>query len=913
MLHKCRWKYIAALFGGMLLTAFVRGATLTSFPIGAHHVVAATGHPSPADTTQVATMIDYLEKAMRFNLYTPQEKVYLHFDNTGYFKGEYIRFKAYVTRCDTEQRTDLSHVLYVELVNPSGDVVERRKLKIVNGEADGDIRVDSIQTTGFYEVRAYTRYMANWGTHACFSRVFPIFKAPKHEGDYSRLELDKISYQKRLPNTRKDEDSVIVDTYTHAMTMRFYPEGGDMVEGLTSRVAFTVSDEEGGHVKSDGYIEDDRKNRVCAIETDELGRGIFSLRPESGRKYFAVVNNHKGKEKRHELPTARQEGAVLSLDMLGEIDITATIDASEGMQGRLLGYVMMHNGTIFECDTLTASQSHPIRFNRYVLPEGVNQLTVFDSTGSILAERLFFICPLTKEQDSIHITSKTARLTPCCKVSFNIRTEPNSSISFSAIDAATINNGWEGNMKTWTLLASEVRGYIDHPEYYFEADDDRHRRDADMLMMIQGWRRYDFRQMAGVTQFERKQPIEDKFYLFGQVKSKRKKFSPDDVEITATMYNRKGEVIDGKLKTDSLGRYNYIVPDVEGEWTLFMKSKKDDEARDYYIGIDRHFSPEKRYIYPSEARIQQIRQPNFIPSEQNAVTDDEQVSITKKNHLLPTVRVKAVRVILGDLHVNWYDEDNAADHSVLRYDCDEDADMYGDMGETMPSFFEWLAKRNSYFFFDKEDYDVTGMSGWLGGTVEGSDGDQEWQNGGIGTSGQRMYEDRTTYNERPIIWIGDNTFWGITGLPNRAKEHIKIIDSNNKTDNISLPDMLDVAKSVYISEDLSSMKTYLWAENLQGYNPVIFYVYQHPLFGFKQKGLRRTHFDGFNVPTAFEMEDYSVVPPSEDFRRTIYWEPNIKTDNRGRATVEFYNNSSCTSMFISAEGMTENGKFIINE
>ena len=176
-----------------------------------------------------------------------------------------------------------------------------------------------------------------------------------------------------------------------------------------------------------------------------------------------------------------------------------------------------------------------------------------------------------------------------------------------------------------------------------------------------------------------------------------------------------------------------------------------------------------------------------------------------------------------------------------------------------------------------------------------------------------MFEDRTTYNERPIIWIVDNTFWGITGLPNRAKEHINIIDSNNKTDDISLPDMLDVAKSIYISEDLSSMKTYLWAENLQGYNPVIFYVYQHPLFGFKQKGLRRTHFDGFNVPTAFEMEDYSVMPPAEDFRRTLYWEPNIKTNNRGRATVEFYNNSSCTSMFISAEGITENGKFIINE
>ena len=107
------------------------------------------------------------------------EKVYLHLDNTGYFKGETIWFKAYVVRCDTEQRTDLSRVLYVELLNPSGDVVEKRKLPIENGEAHGDIKVDSILTTGFYEIRAYTRYMTNWGANACFSRVIPIFKAPK--------------------------------------------------------------------------------------------------------------------------------------------------------------------------------------------------------------------------------------------------------------------------------------------------------------------------------------------------------------------------------------------------------------------------------------------------------------------------------------------------------------------------------------------------------------------------------------------------------------------------------------------------------------------------------------------------------------------------------------------------------------
>jgi len=113
-------------------------------------------------------VLGYIRSSMRFGRFYPQEKVYLHLDNTGYFKGETIWFKAYVFRSDTESVTDLSHVLYVELLNPSGDIVARRELAIEGGEAHGDITVDSIMVTGFYELRAYTRYMTNWGTPACF-------------------------------------------------------------------------------------------------------------------------------------------------------------------------------------------------------------------------------------------------------------------------------------------------------------------------------------------------------------------------------------------------------------------------------------------------------------------------------------------------------------------------------------------------------------------------------------------------------------------------------------------------------------------------------------------------------------------------------------------------------------------------
>ena len=50
----------------------------------------------------------------------------------------------------------------------------------------------------------------------------------------------------------------------------------------------------------------------------------------------------------------------------------------------------------------------------------------------------------------------------------------------------------------------------------------------------------------------------------------------------------------------------------------------------------------------------------------------------------------------------------------------------------------------------------------------------------------------------------------------------------------------------------------------------------------------------------------------EFFLASISFE-TFKTDKNGKATIEFYNNSSCTQMFISAEGITKDGKFIISE
>lgn len=912
-------------------TSFFMKHTLLSMFIGLF-VIGTTTLKAQSESGDYNQLLAYMQRAMRFNKAAPQEKVYLHFDNTGYFKGETIRFKAYVKRMDSDRPSNISTVLYVELVNPIGDVCERRTLKVVDGIADGDIKLDSIVgASGFYEVRAFTRYMSNWGTSAAFSRVFPIFNKPKVEGNYSNAVIDKVSFRHRLPNTRIDEDGKVAESTTdlEMNSVKFYPEGGDLVKGLTSRVAFTVTNKEGKRVAVKGSLLNAQKQKLGAVETDETGRGVFEVCPMlMPEPLYVQLPDEKGKMREYKLPEAKEEGCVLTLDMMDDTEITATIHSTSGIQGRLLGYVLMHNGTILDCDTMTAQPFIVKRFEKLSLPAGVSQFTLFNSEGRILAERLFFLMPFASESDSIFVTTNLRSLSPCCKVELDLQAAPNSSISFSAMDAATMTNGKEGNMKTWMLLSSEVSGYIDSPDYYFEADDVAHRRAADLLMMTQGWRRYDWQLMSGQKVLEKVEPNEDGLYIFGQLTSKSKKRDVGNVDLSMTLFNRDGQSMSGKAKTDSLGRYSFKLPDCSGDWALQIKSEKEGEAQNYVIAIDRHFSPAMRLLSPYETEMLPVGECNFFKNNQEE-KEEEFVSITKKVHVLPTVKVKTRR-ILGDLHVSWYDEDWAQSKASVYYDCDTYADEIADRGEELPTFDTWLKSKNSLIdgvadplpshqiFVQPTEIGVADANA---GKVlnlakeadEHGSSPEHYKETLLSKSGEKPVfgsDNGLMYDRRPIVWIVNNMFCCISGYKGTRLTFTK---TNNDTGILERPEFLNEAKSVYFTENLTVLNDYIQSTDLMGANPVIAFVYTHPLFYFKTKGLRKSHFYGYNMPTKFEMEDYSILPPTEDFRRTLFWDANVKTDQDGKAKVEFYNNSSAKEFFISAEGMTADGKLLISE
>src|SRR5574344_215143 len=176
-----------------------------------------------------------------------QEKVYIHTDNNCYFLGDTLWYKAYVLRSDNLMYTDMSKILYVELLNPDGLVVQRQQVVVSNkGYTNGNFVVSDNLYSGYYELRAYTRWNLNFNEKSneysiddkrkfynyamakdffrqwegLYSRVIPIYEKPKEKGDYA---------SKYIVNRPKED---LMPVLAPKLNVSFYPEGGSLVAGI---------------------------------------------------------------------------------------------------------------------------------------------------------------------------------------------------------------------------------------------------------------------------------------------------------------------------------------------------------------------------------------------------------------------------------------------------------------------------------------------------------------------------------------------------------------------------------------------------------------------------------------------------------------------------------------------------------
>lgn len=180
-----------------------------------------------------------------------QELIYLHLDNTSYYRGDRLYFAGYLVTASRLTPSNLSQTVYVELLNPGGKIIDRCVLKPHVGRFHGSLLVDETPFySGYYEIRAYTHYMLNFGEETIYSRTIPVFREPKSEGDWadrSMLEYGSKTLAFERPKPEKK---------TTKLNARFFPEGGHIVDGMESTVAFEIYDDFHRPVQASGKITD---------------------------------------------------------------------------------------------------------------------------------------------------------------------------------------------------------------------------------------------------------------------------------------------------------------------------------------------------------------------------------------------------------------------------------------------------------------------------------------------------------------------------------------------------------------------------------------------------------------------------------------------------------------------------------
>lgn len=409
-------------------------------------------------------------------LANPVEKVYLHLAKPGYFIGDTIWFKAYTVIGDHHQLSALSKVLYCELISSQDSVIQRQTLKLTSGIAWSNFALSRSNKPGIYRIRAYTNWMRNQPSAYFFDQTIKI--AGPQTGQVAAAVHEKPDVQ-------------------------FFPEGGQLVNGLRSKVAIKCLGADGLGLNVSAKITDNNGDVVATVATQHLGMGVFALTPQSGKVYKAEILLTDSARFTFDLPKASEAGFTLAVNNSDADSIYLSVAANEkivqAQPGNTLYVIAQAGGKVYyTAKTRLTGKSFASTISKNRFPMGIVQFTLFTQNGEPLNERLIFV----QHDDLLHIALSTPAKTyaPATKVRVDITARGDSakpvsgSFSVSVINESRVltDENTEITILNNLLLASDLRGYIEQPNYYFTDVNDQKRADLDILMLTQGYRRFDW-------------------------------------------------------------------------------------------------------------------------------------------------------------------------------------------------------------------------------------------------------------------------------------------------------------------------------------------------------------------------------------------------------------------------------------
>lgn len=759
----------------------------------------------------------------------PQEKIHVHFDKSVYNPGETIWFKAYLFSGFLP--SGISKNFYAELVDlSSGKILQRKVMPIFEASTAGTFDLPLSVSAPEVLFRAYTTWMMNFDTAFLYTRSIRIVSA-----------------------------SAGATPSVAAPKLRFFPEGGDMVTGLESVVAFNATDADGYPVNVKGVIKNAKGVKVTDFKSVHDGMGKIQLEPAANTTYYAEWTDAKGSTQKTDLPAAKPNGANLQLlstaDKISFI-VKRSLEAEPHLKKLYIIANMyrqvVYKATIDLSSNFMTSGVIPVSG----LPTGMLEVTLFNANWQPLAERIIFV----NQQDYLFSAKVTTIGKNVAKRAKNIITVEvpdtlRSNLSVAITDAAVGDNG-EEDIVSRLLLTGDLRGYIHKPAYYFSSNEDSVQQHLDLVLLTHGWRRFNWEDLAAGKVPVIKYPRENYLALKGELLGLPASQIPSSTQLNVFMEAKDSSRQFFALPVDGKGKFGEDGMIFFDTVKLFYQFNKDQRlASRAVVSFDNGTLRAKPVVIADPAwrppmllDTAAINRSRYIAAESDRLRPE----MDKKIKTLEAVTVRS-----------------RARSKSQQLDAKYASGLF--------------AGGDAYTFDMTEDPFATGARDifqFLQGRVPGL------QVNSAGPSGATL----TWRQATPTLYLDEMPVDAsmLAGIPVTDIAYVKAF----RPPFFGAPGGgAGGAIAIYTKKGNDGKP----ASNLPG-------------------GLEKNRLVGYAAPKEFYSPDYSSdFPLSElpDVRTTLYWAPYILLDRTNRkTTIQFYNNDISKKLKLVLEGVNEEGRLL---
>jgi hypothetical protein len=752
------------------------------------------------------------------------EKIHLHFDKAAYNKGETIWYKAYIMA--GVGLSEYSNNFYADWYDDKGKLLFHSAAPIYISSAKGQFIVPTNYNGEYIHIRAYTKWMQNFDSSVIFEK--DIF----------------INNKTQKTNTNK----------VFTTTLNLFPEGGDLIAGITTRIAFKAENQFGNPVYIKGAIKNNNNDLIDSFAAEHDGMGSFELESKSNETYYIDWIDEYGTKHSTAIPTAKTTGTAIEVETLeGKclvlVKRTATVNDNYKTMYLVatMNQQMVYRSKINFTSRTAVSGDIPTTN----LPSGILQITLFTEDWKPVAERIAFVNNNDYEFiPSIRPLVKGLEKRKKNVVEVNVGDTLLANMSIAITDAE-LPADKSDNIISRLLLSSELKGKINNAAYYFSSNADSVAHHLDLVMLTHGWRRYKWDDI-----------------IAGKLPTLIHQRDTDYLEIKGRVY---GTAFERKNTNQTIN--------------VFVQ-QKDSSKQLIVIPINPDGSfAEKRMLFFDTVKLY------YMFNGDRKLTD--RAAVKFENGLFDPPRNN-----LKNLSLNNPTIDELSGQLRLKYFLDEQERLRKFMASTTLAEVTVRSKAKSNVDILDEKY--------ASGLFSGGDGYQFDVGNDVFAQGQldvfRYLQGKVAglqinYNNgEPVLsWRGGNPSLFLDEIPSQSDMVINIPMSDIAYIKVFRPPFFGAigggsggAIAVYTKKGTDGKRIYN-----------------------SGPGLSTAVLGGYSSYKEFYSPNYEKQKFDEgpDVRTTLYWNPYLLTDKKNKTLdVEFYNNDVSKKFRVIVEGMNSDGK-----